>query len=106
MRRFGKHSPGLGLDQGQHVANADVIFILGPLFLGQLTLVALGGKLIDSGLNRWLGLKLSQCARRFRGQSFDERFKRLWEYYLCYCEAGFEEGSINVGLYTLKHADG
>ncbi|MGV3551180.1 class I SAM-dependent methyltransferase [Rhizobium sp.] len=37
---------------------------------------------------------------------FDERFKRLWEYYLCYCEAGFEEGSINVGFYTLKHADG
>jgi len=37
---------------------------------------------------------------------FDERFKRLWEYYLCYCEAGFEERSINVGFYTLKHADG
>lgn len=37
---------------------------------------------------------------------FDERFKRLWEYYLCYCEAGFEEGSINVGFYTLEHADG
>jgi cyclopropane-fatty-acyl-phospholipid synthase len=37
---------------------------------------------------------------------FDERFKRLWEYYLCYCEAGFEEGSINVGFYTLTHADG
>ncbi|MBX9458232.1 MAG: cyclopropane-fatty-acyl-phospholipid synthase family protein [Rhizobium sp.] len=37
---------------------------------------------------------------------FDQRFQRLWEYYLCYCEAGFEEGSINVGFYTLKHADG
>ena len=37
---------------------------------------------------------------------FDERFKRLWEYYLCYCEAGFEEGSINVGFYTLQHAEG
>jgi len=36
---------------------------------------------------------------------FDQRFQRLWEYYLCYCEAGFEEGSINVGFYTLKHAD-
>ncbi len=35
---------------------------------------------------------------------FDERFRRLWHYYLCYCEAGFEEGSINVGLYTLEHA--
>jgi cyclopropane-fatty-acyl-phospholipid synthase len=36
---------------------------------------------------------------------FDERFKRLWHYYLCYCEAGFEEGAINVGLYTLEHDD-
>ena len=37
---------------------------------------------------------------------FDQRFYRLWEYYLCYCEAGFEEGSINVGLYTIEHASG
>ena len=35
---------------------------------------------------------------------FDERFRRLWHYYLCYCEAGFEEGSIDVGLYTIEHA--
>ncbi|MFS2154943.1 MULTISPECIES: SAM-dependent methyltransferase [unclassified Rhizobium] len=35
---------------------------------------------------------------------FDDRFKRLWHYYLCYCEAGFEEGSIDVGLYTIEHA--
>lgn len=37
-------------------------------------------------------------------QGFDERFRRLWHYYLCYCEAGFEEGSIDVGLYTVEHA--
>jgi cyclopropane-fatty-acyl-phospholipid synthase len=30
---------------------------------------------------------------------FDERFKRTWEYYLAYCQAGFETGAINVGLY-------
>jgi len=35
---------------------------------------------------------------------FDDRFRRLWEYYLCYCEGGFEEGAINVGLYTIEHA--
>jgi cyclopropane-fatty-acyl-phospholipid synthase len=35
---------------------------------------------------------------------FDERFRRLWEYYLCYCEAGFREGRVDVGLYTLRHA--
>lgn len=35
---------------------------------------------------------------------FDERFRRLWLYYLCYCQAGFEEETINVGLYTVEHA--
>jgi cyclopropane-fatty-acyl-phospholipid synthase len=35
---------------------------------------------------------------------FDDRFRRLWEYYLCYCEAGFRQGSINVGFYTIEHA--
>lgn len=27
---------------------------------------------------------------------FDERFRRLWEYYLAYCEAGFRSGNIDV----------
>ncbi len=26
-----------------------------------------------------------------RAQGFSERFIRMWDYYLCYCEAGFEE---------------
>jgi len=30
---------------------------------------------------------------------FDETFKRKWVYYLSYCEAGFAEGSIDVGIY-------
>lgn len=33
---------------------------------------------------------------------FDERFKRLWTYYLCYCEAGFAKKSINVGFFVLQ----
>ena len=35
---------------------------------------------------------------------FDAPFKRLWEYYLCYCEAGFRSGSVDVGLYSIRHA--
>jgi cyclopropane-fatty-acyl-phospholipid synthase len=31
-----------------------------------------------------------------RAQGFDENFKRLWSYYLSYCEAGFRAGSIDV----------
>ncbi|MEO9254816.1 MAG: class I SAM-dependent methyltransferase, partial [Tepidiformaceae bacterium] len=33
---------------------------------------------------------------------FDAAFKRLWEYYLCYCEAGFRSSRVDVGLFTLK----
>ncbi|MDE2383124.1 MAG: class I SAM-dependent methyltransferase [Alphaproteobacteria bacterium] len=33
---------------------------------------------------------------------FDERFKRLWTLYLCYCEAGFAEGIIDVGIYKIR----
>jgi cyclopropane-fatty-acyl-phospholipid synthase len=31
-----------------------------------------------------------------RTLGFDERFKRLWEFYLFYCEAGFRAENINV----------
>ncbi len=33
---------------------------------------------------------------------FDETFRRKWIYYLSYCEAGFMEGSIDVGIYQYK----
>ena len=33
---------------------------------------------------------------------FDERFRKLWTLYLCYCEAGFEEGIIDVGIYKIR----
>lgn len=32
---------------------------------------------------------------------FDERFRRMWEYYLLYCEAGFNAGQTDVGLFKL-----
>uniref|UniRef100_UPI003F49906C class I SAM-dependent methyltransferase n=1 Tax=Cupriavidus yeoncheonensis TaxID=1462994 RepID=UPI003F49906C len=32
---------------------------------------------------------------------FDQAFLRLWHLYLCYCEAGFEEGSTNVMQFLL-----
>jgi cyclopropane-fatty-acyl-phospholipid synthase len=31
-----------------------------------------------------------------RKQGFDERFIRMWEFYLAYCEGGFRERSISV----------
>jgi cyclopropane-fatty-acyl-phospholipid synthase len=46
---------------------------------------------------------LVEWRRRFRAawpvltrQGFDERFRRMWEYYLAYCEGGFRSGNIDV----------
>ncbi len=33
---------------------------------------------------------------------FDQRFLRIWEFYLAYCEAAFEQGSTDVVQYTLR----
>lgn len=33
---------------------------------------------------------------RVRGMGFGERFVRMWEFYLCYCEAGFSERYIGA----------
>ena len=37
-----------------------------------------------------------------QSQGFDDRFIRLWRFYLAYCEAGFRAGSIDVHQYTLQ----
>jgi len=35
---------------------------------------------------------------------FDAAFRRLWRFYLSYCEAGFAEKELDVGQWTLAHA--
>ncbi|AMO38723.1 SAM-dependent methyltransferase [Thauera humireducens] len=39
-----------------------------------------------------------------KAQGFDERFRRMWRFYLAYCEAGFETGDIDVHHYVFAHA--
>jgi cyclopropane-fatty-acyl-phospholipid synthase len=59
------------------------------------------------------GLDYAQTLARWRDRftgawdeirtlGFDERFKRLWNYYLSYCEAGFRAGSIDVTQIALR----
>ena len=36
-----------------------------------------------------------------RALGFDERFMRLWDFYLAYCEAAFARENIDVIQYTL-----
>ncbi len=42
---------------------------------------------------RW---RFAKAFPSLRDDGYDERFRRLWEYYLCYCEGGFQERSISV----------
>jgi cyclopropane-fatty-acyl-phospholipid synthase len=35
---------------------------------------------------------------------FPPHFRRLWNYYLCYCEAGFRTGALDVGMWRLSPA--
>jgi len=39
---------------------------------------------------------------RIAAQGFTPHFKRMWEYYLAYCEAGFRARAIDVGLWRLR----
>jgi cyclopropane-fatty-acyl-phospholipid synthase len=41
-----------------------------------------------------------------RRLGFDERFRRKWDYYLSYCEAGFQTGALDVGLYRMRRPAG
>lgn len=45
--------------------------------------------------------RFNACWPQIAAQGFDERFRRMWNYYLAYCEAGFRTGTIDVGLYRL-----
>jgi cyclopropane-fatty-acyl-phospholipid synthase len=44
-------------------------------------------------LARWRE-RFIASSERLRGLGYDDRFRRLWELYLCYCEAGFRERRI------------
>ena len=71
---------------------------------------AAGLKLVDEF---HFGRDYAETCRRWRAEflarqddvlalGFDERFMRIWDFYLSYCEAGFEAGDIDVVQYTLS----
>lgn len=43
----------------------------------------------------------SESWSQIAAMGFSERFRRMWDYYLCYCEAGFRAGAIDVGLWQI-----
>ncbi len=58
------------------------------------------GKDYGETCRRWRADFLAQRAQVL-AQGFDERFIRIWEFYLAYCEAAFDESNIDVVQYTL-----
>lgn len=52
-------------------------------------------------LNTWLQ-SFRHAWRDLQPLGFDERFRRMWEFYLAYCEAGFRTGRVNVAQFALS----
>jgi cyclopropane-fatty-acyl-phospholipid synthase len=50
-------------------------------------------------LREWRA-RFRKAARDLEQLGFDSQFRRLWDYYLAYCEVGFLHASINVSLYA------
>lgn len=52
-------------------------------------------------LRRWRDAFLAE-RERVLAAGFDQRFMLIWEFYLAYCEAAFDERNIDVVQYTLQ----
>jgi len=50
--------------------------------------------------------RFSDKWEQIRLLGFDERFKRMWKFYLSYCEAGFATGRTDVGQFMLERPEG
>ena len=51
-------------------------------------------------LSIWHG-RFEEAWPRIRESGFDERFRRMWRYYLAYCEGGFRAGRIDLWQFAL-----
>lgn len=46
----------------------------------------------------------TEATERVRSLGFDDTFRRMWTFYLAYCEAGFRSGIIDVEQITMERA--
>jgi len=54
-------------------------------------------------LRRWRA-RFDAAQEQVAAQGFDDAFLRIWRLYLCYCEAGFDEGRIGVSHFLLERS--
>jgi len=78
---------------GQHVRKAGLV-VAGDMAFGQD---------YAETLVRWRD-GFEAALPEVRALGYDERFVRLWRFYLAYCEAGFRAGSVDVHQFQLRHA--
>ena len=76
---------------GQHARHAGLRLVSSECF----------GQSYARTLAEWR-IRFRQRSGAVQALGFDQRFRRLWEYYLAYCEAGFTAGTIDVGLFVLE----
>jgi cyclopropane-fatty-acyl-phospholipid synthase len=62
---------------------------------------------------RWFGAHYAETLRRWRQRfraaegevrrlGYDGRFRRMWDYYLAYCEVGFDNGTVDLAQSVLR----
>jgi cyclopropane-fatty-acyl-phospholipid synthase len=75
-----------------------------PVAQAGLELVAENGYASDYArtLQEWRARFLASWPS-LAGDKFDNRFRRMWELYLAYCEGGFRAGMIDVKQILLMH---
>ncbi|WGM38874.1 cyclopropane-fatty-acyl-phospholipid synthase family protein [Caulobacter sp. NIBR1757] len=61
------------------------------------------GECYADTLNQWLH-RFDAVWEQVKAQGFDERFRKLWRFYLAYCEAGMRTGRTNVVQLGLSRA--
>ena len=76
-----------------------------PLMGANLTLSENNGYGSDYAhtLRQWRERFLTAWSNELKDQAFDNRFKRMWELYLSYCEGGFKAGMIDVKQMLITH---
>lgn len=88
---------------GSLPSEARIAPVIARTGLGEIAVERFGGDYADT---------LAEWARRFdgawgeisSGAGFDDRFRRLWRFYLAYCEAGFRSGRTDVIQMALQRA--
>lgn len=85
----GGHLPSIGAMQQAVAESTRLVFVEGLQFPDSYART----------LREWRG-RFQERIADVRRLGFDDRFLRMWEYYLCYCEAAFLERAVSVGQFV------